>query len=176
MAPAPVDKIDHNVIEGQLQDIVQDLYELMVQTHAYDNVGPGVRSREVLQKTIDHLSTSLITLHQTASSPSMPHIRIPPELIQYVDVGRNPDIYTREFVELARRGNQLMRGKMEAFGDFRDTLAREMGTALPELRADVVRVVDATGGRGDVVVSAVAAVDVEAESTSADVNIKTEGS
>jgi mediator of RNA polymerase II transcription subunit 10 len=81
----------------------------------------------------------------------MPQIPIPPELIQYVDSGRNPDIYTREFVELVRRGNQLMRGKTTAFASFRDVLAREMTSALPELGADVRRVVEETGGNFDAV-------------------------
>ena len=67
-----------------------------------------------------------------------------------MDNGRNPDIYTREFVELARRGNQLMKGKMAAYADFRDVLAGEMGRALPEIREDVERVVEATGGSREV--------------------------
>jgi mediator of RNA polymerase II transcription subunit 10 len=36
---------------------------------------------------------------------------------------------------------------MHAFGEFRDVLAREMASALPELRDDVERVVRETGGR-----------------------------
>lgn len=71
---------------------------------------------------------------------------MPPELLEYVENGRNPDIYTREFVELVRRGNQLMRGKTHAFADFRDVLAKNICKANPELREDVVRVVEATGG------------------------------
>ena len=43
---------------------------------------------------------------------------IPPEIIDYVDDGRNPDIYTREFVELVQRGNAVINGKREAFADF----------------------------------------------------------
>lgn len=39
-----------------------------------------------------------------------------------------------------------MRGKMGAFGSFRDVLARELATANPELKEDVARVVVATGG------------------------------
>lgn len=71
---------------------------------------------------------------------------MPPELLEYVENGRNPDIYTREFVELVRRGNQLMRGKMHAFASFRDVLAQNMATAMPELKDDVDRVLEATGG------------------------------
>jgi len=39
-----------------------------------------------------------------------------------------------------------MKGKKEAFGSFRDVLAREMASALPEVRGDVERVVRSTGG------------------------------
>lgn len=39
-------------LPAQIQDIVQDLYELMVQSAAYDNVGPGVRSKDILQDTV----------------------------------------------------------------------------------------------------------------------------
>ncbi len=44
-----------------------------------------------------------------------------------------------------------MKGKLEAFGSFRDVLAGEMGAVLPELRKDVVDVVVKTGGRAEVV-------------------------
>lgn len=51
-----------------------------------------------------------------------------------MDAARNPDIYTREFVELVQRGNQDLKGKREAFASFRDVLAREMRSAMPECR------------------------------------------
>lgn len=86
---------------------------------------------------------------QTFSSrdddPPVTSIQLPPEIIDYVDAARNPDIYTREFVELVQRGNQDLRGKKEAFASFRDVLAREMRSAMPECRREVDRVVAATG-------------------------------
>ena len=39
-----------------------------------------------------------------------------------------------------------MKGKMEAWGGFRDVLAAEMGRCLPELEGDVRLVVEGTGG------------------------------
>ncbi|KIN06101.1 hypothetical protein OIDMADRAFT_100916 [Oidiodendron maius Zn] len=145
---APIGQVDQQAIEGQLKDVIQDLYQIMVQVSAYDLAGRP--TRDVLESNIKQLHRSLQKVHTTASSPgaSLPHI--PPELIQYVDNGRNPDIYTREFVELARRGNQLMKGKMAAYADFRDVLAGEMGRALPEIREDVGRVVEATGGSREI--------------------------
>lgn len=82
------------------------------------------------------LSESLATL--SASSSALP-TQIPHEIIDYVEDGRNPDIYTREFVELAQRGNQYLRSKCEAFARFRDILGEEIVKAMPELEEEVVQ-------------------------------------
>ncbi|KAG6021340.1 hypothetical protein E4U41_002515 [Claviceps citrina] len=141
----PIEQFDHDGIEQQLKDIIQDLYQIMVQVSTYDTTGRS--GRDVLTNEIKTLSQSIQALHATTSPPHAALPSVPPELLEYVENGRNPDIYTREFVELVRRGNQLMRGKCLAFGQFRDVLAREMATAMPELKADVDRVLLATGGK-----------------------------
>ncbi|KAB5516920.1 transcription factor subunit Med10 of mediator complex-domain-containing protein [Coniochaeta sp. 2T2.1] len=164
---APVDKPDHNLVEQQIKDIIQSLFQLMVQTSTYDQAGRPTST--ILSTELTTLSSSLGRLSRTAVSslppppssnphhlpptnndPRQPSVKLPeiPEpLIEYVEAGRNPDIYTREFVELVRRMNQLARGKEMAFTKFRDVLAEEMGRAMPELKQDVERVVEATGGR-----------------------------
>lgn len=68
--------------------------------------------------------------------------QVPIDLIQYVESSRNPDIYTREFVEQTRRWNQIMRGKMNSFSLFADVLAEQITAAMPELREDVIKVMD----------------------------------
>lgn len=168
---APIDHPDHNAFERQLKDVIQILYETMIQVANYDahtapaapatngnltpsrNFPPSSSStspptRDVLANQLNQLSVALQAVHRLASDPAAANNLpdIPRELITYVDGGRNPDIYTREFVELVRRENQLMRGKMGAFGSFRDVLARELATANPELKDDVANVVVATGG------------------------------
>lgn len=66
---------------------------------------------------------------------------------RYVEGGRNPDIYTREFVEIVAKQNQFLNGKMRAFADFRDILAEQIKVSFPELQGDVERVLRATSGR-----------------------------
>jgi len=73
-------------------------------------------------------------------------VTIPPDVIDYVQEGRNPDIYTREFVEVTMRNNQKLKGKTEAFAQFRDVLAREWVGAVPEMKDNVKKVVESTGG------------------------------
>lgn len=95
------------------------------------------------------LTTSLSTL--STSSSALP-ISLPPEIIDYIDQGRNPDIYTRELVEAVQRSNQFLKGKSEAFAGFRDVLAEEIIKGIPECKDDVERIL----GRNDAVVGKVA--------------------
>lgn len=134
----------------------------MVQVTNYDTTPRP--TREVLADQIKSLSSSLQTLHTTASTTQLPSV--PPELIHYVENGRNPDIYTREFVELVRRGNQTFNGKLQAFAGFRDMLARDIASAMPELRDDVDRIME---GAGLPAVSAMKNGEVKKEEGSADV-------
>jgi hypothetical protein len=62
--------------------------------------------------------------HPNSVAHSLPSV--PPELVDYVDEGRNPDIYTREIVELVQRGNAVVGGKMEAFKGFSEIFARKL--------------------------------------------------
>ncbi|EQK99426.1 mediator of RNA polymerase II transcription subunit 10 [Ophiocordyceps sinensis CO18] len=126
---SPVDKKSHEQVEQQLKDIIQDLYQVMVGVTTYNAAGRD-------------------TIHTLASSPHSTLPSVPPELLEYVENGRNPDIYTREFVELVRHGNQLIRSKTTAFGAMTDILAGDMSLALPELRGDMARVLEATGRGG----------------------------
>ncbi|KAI9794557.1 MAG: RNA polymerase II mediator complex subunit [Peltula sp. TS41687] len=126
-------------IEGQLQEVIQDLYEISVAVYAYQ----GLETSDALIHKIKALTTHLADLSRTA--PHLP-VTIPPEIVEYVESGRNPDIYTREFVELVQKSNEHMKGKTEAFRAFRDVLAEEISSALPALREQVDRVIRETGG------------------------------
>jgi mediator of RNA polymerase II transcription subunit 10 len=73
-------------------------------------------------------------------------VHIPREILVYVQEGRNPEIYTREFLELVMRQNQKLKGKADAFAQFRDILARELSSAMPDMKPQVREVVLNTGG------------------------------
>ncbi|KAK3322597.1 putative mediator of RNA polymerase II transcription subunit [Apodospora peruviana] len=142
---APVNP-ELNHVQENVKNVIQDLYQVMGQVANYDSAGRP--SKEALAHDLSTLDSSLQQVYRRATTSSSNSPLIPEPLIQYVENGRNPDIYTREFVELVRRLNQLARGKMHAFRTFRDVLAHEMDAALPELRDDTRRVVEATGGPG----------------------------
>jgi mediator of RNA polymerase II transcription subunit 10 len=122
-----------------MRTTIQSLYNIIVQVH--DHAGPP--TEPALKASITSLIQSLLALSRLAPTLAL---QIPPEVIEYVQDGRNPDIYTREFVELGMKNNQRLKGKADAFARFRDVLAGEIAGAVPELDGDVGRVVEGTGG------------------------------
>ena len=52
-------------------------------------------------------------------------------------------------MELVQRGNQDLKGKREAFAEFRDVLAREVRSAIPGCRGEVERVMESRGVGGE---------------------------
>ena len=93
----------------------------------------------IAEKSRTQLAESLAVLSKDASA--LPD-QIPPEIIDYVDSGRNPDIYTREFIELVQKSNQYLKGRSEALTGFRDVLAEEMVKGWPEMKTDVDNVLE----------------------------------
>ncbi|KAH0608186.1 uncharacterized protein H6S33_002238 [Morchella sextelata] len=141
MAPPPVNEPLKNV-DVHLRAVIETLYEISVGVYGYQ----GPESTDVLANQINKLSTQYSTLANSASKLP-PDVAVPREVIQYIEDGRNPDIYTREFVEIVVKQNQFMKGKMEAYRDFRDVLAEQIKVSFPELSEKVEEVVEGTGGR-----------------------------
>ncbi|KAF2403635.1 mediator of RNA polymerase II transcription subunit 10 [Trichodelitschia bisporula] len=126
-------------VDDQMKSVTQNLYNLIVQALEHQ----GAPTEAAMKREITDLANNLAALEETV--PNL-QFTIPPEVIEYVQEGRNPDIYTREFVELVMKQNQKLKGKTEAFAQFRDVLAKELISAVPEIKDDVVRVVESTGG------------------------------
>ncbi|KAI9672799.1 MAG: RNA polymerase II mediator complex subunit [Alyxoria varia] len=126
-------------VDDQMKDIIHNLYCLMVQSHDYR----GAQTTSAMKSEINYLLTNLQDISRTA--PSL-QLYLPPEIVDYVDSGRNPDIYTREFVEVVQKNNQLLKGKSDAFAGFRDVLAQEIAGGVPELSDAVGGIVSKTGG------------------------------
>jgi len=130
---------------GELRILIQEWYDVMSIVHKYDTFPAAKHTQhEVLAQKITNISERLRDIYKAARMPNTLPM-IPPEVIQYVDNSRNPDIYTREFMEVTRKSNQLLKGKQEAFGSFTDIFAQEMAKAMPECRADIEAILDATG-------------------------------
>lgn len=131
------------VMEEQIRSIIESFIELGVSV--YDFPGTPEASQGMvtnLKRNVDRI----FKLNQTSNDPqsALKDVNVPLEVVQYIEDGRNPDIYTREFVEAIRRSNQYQRAKMHGMGMLRDSLAEKIKEQFPELKDDVENIVQRT--------------------------------
>ncbi|KAF2721721.1 RNA polymeras-like protein II mediator complex subunit 10 [Polychaeton citri CBS 116435] len=136
MAAATLEDVDQ-----QLRDIITNLYFLIQQAHAYS--GPG--TQQSMTNEVKTLIDNLVKLTNTSRNltTNVPYFVVH----EYIEKARNPDIYNRDLVEFVMKFNQSLKGKSEAFGQFRDILGREMMSAIPDIKDDVRKVLEASGGK-----------------------------
>ncbi|EXJ81239.1 hypothetical protein A1O3_07529 [Capronia epimyces CBS 606.96] len=141
MAPVKDTSSVHNTIK----DIIQDLTEIQIQTHGY-----VPETQDLLVDKMTDLAESLSRLQNLTSATASPnnyiqHVQIAPEIVDYVDDGRNPDIFTRDFVENVQRGNAVINGKQQAFKDFSEIYAKALKEGIPGVSRQVDRVLESAG-------------------------------
>ncbi|GAB1743751.1 hypothetical protein NU219Hw_g673t1 [Hortaea werneckii] len=134
MAESTIEEVDIH-----LRNIINSLYLLIMSIHDYQ----GAETLKSVTTEIKHLINLLVTTSRTARR--LPTF-IPVEIIGYVESTRNPDIYTRDFVELVMRYNQSLAGQSAGLAQFRDIFGKEIMSAIPELSQDVNEILVATGG------------------------------
>ncbi|EGV60229.1 RNA polymerase II mediator complex subunit [Yamadazyma tenuis] len=125
----------------QLQQLTDSLIEAGVLVH--DNQGTP-QSHQVLVHKFNQVIDQLDNLNTIQGMASYP---IPVDIISYIEDGRNPDIYTREFVEVNAKSNARLKGKMENFGKLRDILSQKVVSEFPELKDTVEDIQRRTSGK-----------------------------
>lgn len=66
-------------------------------------------------------------------------LTVPQDVLEYIEAGRNPNVYTRQFSEAVTKESQGMHGKMSAHQDFASLLGALIKDEMPELSTDVDR-------------------------------------
>ncbi|MCP9262066.1 Mediator of RNA polymerase II transcription subunit 10 [Dirofilaria immitis] len=87
------------------------------------------RSQEPLNQKIHILISGLHELDHLKNQ--FVDVKIPLELLDYLDQGKNPQLYTRECLERTLNKNKEMNGKIEMYKKFRAMLMKELGEEMP---------------------------------------------
>ncbi|KAL0087068.1 transcription factor subunit Med10 of mediator complex-domain-containing protein [Phycomyces blakesleeanus] len=112
-------------LEEQLNEMLQVLFELSVVVYDFQPEG----NKLVWDKI------NAITDHYQKMDELKDGLEafVPEEVINYVENGKNPDIFTQTFVERAASENQFTNGKIKAVDSFRNILSNEFLKSFPEL-------------------------------------------
>lgn len=136
---------DTSSVHMTIKDVIQHLSEIQIQTHGY-----VPDTQDLLVDKMTDLAGSLSRLQNLTSPVVSPNnhihqVQIAPEIVDYVDDGRNPDIFTRDFVENVQRGNAVINGKQQAFREFSEIYAKALKDGFPEMSKQVDRVMNNAG-------------------------------
>lgn len=123
----------------KLQDLIESFINVSVSVH--DNTG-----NQASHTGLVNMFNRLISQLDELSANDLHDYPIPMDIINYIEDGRNPDIYTREFVEVNARMNANLKGKMQNFEKLRDVLGEKVVNEFPELKEAIEDVKKRTNG------------------------------
>ncbi|KAJ8652680.1 hypothetical protein O0I10_011687 [Lichtheimia ornata] len=112
-------------LEGEINDILQVLFELSVVVFDFQPEGNQL-VRNKINTIIEHYR-KIDELRKDIDT------HIPEEVINFVEHGKNPDLFTQGFVERTASENQFTYGKVKAVNEFRSILADEFEKSFPDL-------------------------------------------
>ncbi|KAF9138264.1 Mediator of RNA polymerase II transcription subunit 10 [Linnemannia schmuckeri] len=114
-------------LEKKLQELIQSLLELSITVYDFQT-----ESNSLVHQKIQELTQQLGEIEQFKDQLDM---MVPWEVLSYIEDGKNPDLFSKTFVEAVAGENQFTNGK-----SFEAALAQNLGDAFPEDMADYNRI------------------------------------
>ncbi|KAI8382352.1 mediator complex, subunit Med10 [Blakeslea trispora] len=112
-------------VEDQLNELLQKLFELSVIVYDFQPDG-----NKLVWKKINSIIEHYKEIEQLKDGIDS---FIPEEVINFVEHGKNPEIFTQGFVERTATENQFTNGKINAVKEFRELLSGEFTKSFPDL-------------------------------------------
>lgn len=140
-------------VNMSIAGIIETLLEMGILTHDFEGTADAKaalvdRINKVVEQ-MDQLNTGVNGATNGAHAdeqgqPNLGSTMIPLDVIEYIENGRNPDVYTREFVEVLAKQNQYTKGQMSALAKFQSLLATHLTEAYPDTQTAVDKVLQST--------------------------------
>ncbi|QEU61782.1 Nut2 [Kluyveromyces lactis] len=148
MVEQNLEKLQTDLVETEqrLAAIIDSFIELGVSVYDFPGTEDSMQGMVTnMQRNVDRMKQ----LNQQANDPEsqLQNFLVPLDVLQYIEDGRNPDVYTREFVEAIRRSNQYQRAKIHGLNKLRDSLAEKIIDELPELQPHVESIIARTSAQ-----------------------------
>ncbi|XP_025114678.1 mediator of RNA polymerase II transcription subunit 10-like [Pomacea canaliculata] len=111
-------------LEQQLELFIENTRQIGIVVSDFQPQGQNVLNQKlntmvVEMQELDKLRTQLQDVH------------VPLEVFDYIDQGRNPNLYTRDCLEKALAKNELVKGKVDNLKKFKALLMVELNKVFP---------------------------------------------
>lgn len=111
-------------LESQLEMLIENVRQLGIIVADFQPQG-----QTVLNTKINQIVNSLQDIDKYKDQ--IPDIQVPLEVFDYIDQGRNPQLYTKDCMEKALAKNELLKGKIDSYRRFKAMLLIELSKVFP---------------------------------------------
>lgn len=131
MTTTSMDELSEALVlaKNQISHMIEAFMELGVMVHDFQGTEQARNGASIrLNQTLDDLATLAST-----SAANLTNVPIPLDVLQYIEDGRNPDVYTREFVESTAKLGSYLSAKVRGLDLLREVLGDKISQEFPDL-------------------------------------------
>ncbi|KAL0270914.1 UNVERIFIED_CONTAM: hypothetical protein PYX00_008184 [Menopon gallinae] len=111
-------------LESQLEMFIENVRQIRIIVSDFQPQGQNVLNQKIQSlvhglQEIDKLKAQVQDVH------------VPLEVFEYIDQGRNPQLYTKDCIEKALTKNEQVKGKIDSYRKFKAHLLVELNATFP---------------------------------------------
>ncbi|RZF39394.1 mediator of RNA polymerase II transcription subunit 10 [Nilaparvata lugens] len=111
-------------LETQLEMFIENVRQIRIIVADFQPQG-----QNVLNQKIQSLVYGLQEVDKLRSQ--VQDVHVPLEVFDYIDNGRNPQLYTKDCIEKALTKNEQVKGKIDAYKKFKGQMLVELNNVFP---------------------------------------------
>ncbi|CAG5083165.1 Oidioi.mRNA.OKI2018_I69.PAR.g10298.t1.cds [Oikopleura dioica] len=111
-------------LEHKLETFVETVRQIGIIVHDFQP-----NSQTVLNRKLEEVVKGLKDIDQAKNKVNR---NVPVEVLDYIDKGQNPSLYTKKCLDRALQSNEHIKGKLEVLGEFRTELAKQLSHVYPK--------------------------------------------
>ncbi|XP_046993521.1 mediator of RNA polymerase II transcription subunit 10 [Schistocerca americana] len=111
-------------LETQLEMFIENVRQIRIIVGDFQPQGQNVLNQKI--QTLVHGLQEIDKLKGQVQD-----VHVPLEVFDYIDQGRNPQLYTKDCIEKALAKNEQVKGKIDAYRKFKAHLLLELSNAFP---------------------------------------------
>jgi len=111
-------------LEQQLERAIENVRQVRIVVSDFQPQG-----QPALNQKLQQICRDLSEIDKLR--PSVQDIQVPLEVFDYIDAGRNPQLFTKDCMEKAHSKNEEVKGKINAYRMFKAHLLVELSAVFP---------------------------------------------
>ncbi|GAB0097591.1 Mediator of RNA polymerase II transcription subunit 10 [Sergentomyia squamirostris] len=111
-------------LETNLEMFIENVRQIRIIVSDFQAQG-----QNVLNQKIQGLVTGLQEIDKLKGQ--VQNVHVPFEVFDYIDQGKNPQLYTKDCIDKARSKNEEVKGKIDAYRKFKANMLVELTKTFP---------------------------------------------